>query len=120
MVLTKMKDAAAAYMGAQHQAMQFSGSISRLNVLRIIEELTAAAIGCGLEGVNGSAGFGGTEQGSQARACDPFFESIHAATQITTYLFFYYFVRIRWDQISLNKWHVGRTCLAGDDASASF
>ena len=64
MVLTKMKDIAEAYLGkevknavvtvpayfndSQRQATKDAGSISGLNVLRIINEPTAAAIAYGL------------------------------------------------------------------------
>merc|ERR1712195_51559 len=65
MVLTKMKDIAEAYLGkevknavvtvpayfndSQRQATKDAGSISGLNVLRIINEPTAAAIAYGLD-----------------------------------------------------------------------
>lgn len=65
MVLTKMKEAAEAYLGtairnavitvpayfndSQRQATKDSGTIAALNVLRIINEPTAAAIAYGLD-----------------------------------------------------------------------
>ena len=68
MVLTKMKETAEAYLGqkvtkavitvpayfgdAQRQATKDAGSIAGLNVLRIINEPTAAAIAYGLENKN--------------------------------------------------------------------
>jgi len=69
MVLTKMKETAEAYLGekvpnavvtvpayfndAQRQATKDAGSIAGLNVLRIINEPTAAAIAYGLDKVSG-------------------------------------------------------------------
>merc|ERR1712207_19346 len=69
MVLTKMKDIAEAYLGkevknavitvpayfndSQRQATKDAGSISGLNVLRIINEPTAAAIAYGLDKKSG-------------------------------------------------------------------
>uniref|UniRef100_A0A2K6F5N3 Uncharacterized protein n=1 Tax=Propithecus coquereli TaxID=379532 RepID=A0A2K6F5N3_PROCO len=65
MVLTKMKETAEAYLGkkvthavvtvpayfndAQRQATRDAGTIAGLNVMRIINEPTAAAIACGLD-----------------------------------------------------------------------
>jgi len=74
MVLTKMKETAEAYLGqtvrdavitvpayfndAQRQATKDAGVISGLNVMRIINEPTAAAIAYGLDKKTGSAGKG--------------------------------------------------------------
>merc|ERR1711953_1341387 len=71
MVLTKMKETAEAYLGktvkdavvtvpayfndSQRQATKDAGVISRLNVLRIINEPTAAAIAYGLDKEEGSS-----------------------------------------------------------------
>lgn len=68
MILTKMKDTAEAYLGttvkdavitvpayfndAQRQATKDAGAIAGLNVLRIINEPTAAAIAYGLDKIN--------------------------------------------------------------------
>merc|ERR1712098_699833 len=72
MVLTKMKETAEAYLGhavknavitvpayfndAQRQATKDAGIISGLNVLRIINEPTAAAIAYGLDKKKGGKG----------------------------------------------------------------
>jgi len=72
MVLTKMKETAEAYLGhavrdavvtvpayfndSQRQATKDAGVISGLNVLRIINEPTAAAIAYGLDKKNGKSG----------------------------------------------------------------
>ncbi|CAL4079788.1 unnamed protein product [Meganyctiphanes norvegica] len=74
MVLTKMKETAEAYLGqsvrdavitvpayfndSQRQATKDAGVISGLNVLRIINEPTAAAIAYGLDKKSGSTGKG--------------------------------------------------------------
>ena len=70
MVLVKMKETAEAYLGSdvkeavitvpaffndsQRQATKDAGVISGLNVLRIINKPTAAAIACGLDKKKGS------------------------------------------------------------------